>query len=109
LFEVDQSVVSRHIRNIFKDGEVDQKSNMHKMHIAHSDRPVTFYSLGIILAVGYRTNSATAIQFRQWATKTLRQYITEGYVVDAKRIAHNYDAFMDAVKKCKLSCLRRLL
>jgi hypothetical protein len=99
LFEVDQSVVSRHIRNIFNDGEVDQKSNMHKMHIAHSDRPVTFYSLDIILAVGYRTNSATAIQFRQWATKTLRQYITEGYVVDAKRIEHNYDAFMEAVKK----------
>ncbi len=64
LFGVDQSVVSRHIRNIFRDGEVTQKSNMQKMHIANSDKPVTFYSLDIILAVGYRTNSQVAIEFQ---------------------------------------------
>jgi len=52
LFGVDQSVISRHIRNILKDGEVDQKSNMQKMHIANSDKPVAFYSLDIILSVG---------------------------------------------------------
>ncbi len=56
LFQVDQSVVSRHIKNIFSDGEVDEKSNMQKMHIANSDKPVTLYSLDVILSVGYRTN-----------------------------------------------------
>ena len=53
LFGVDQSVVSRHVRNIFKDGEVERKSNMQKMHIASSDKPVTFYSLDVVLGVGY--------------------------------------------------------
>lgn len=97
LFGVDQSVVSRHIKNIFKDAEVDQKSNMQKMHIANSDKPVVFYSLDVILAVGYRTNSKVAIAFRQWATKTLREHIVKGYTLDRKRIATNYDAFMKSV------------
>lgn len=56
------------------------------MHIAHSDKPVTFYSLDIILGVGYRTNSARAIKFRQWATRTLRDYIIKGYALNAKRL-----------------------
>ena len=63
IFEKDQSVISRHINNIFKDNEVDEKSNMQKMHIANSDKPVSFYSLDIVLAVGYRTNSSKAIKF----------------------------------------------
>ncbi len=71
LFGIDQSVVSRHVKNIFHDGEIHQKSNMQKMHIANADRPVDLYSLDVILAVGYRTNSAKAIAFRQWATKVL--------------------------------------
>ena len=78
LFGVDQSVVSRHIKNIFKDGEIEEKSNMQKMHNANSDKPVTFYSLDLILGVGYRTNSKVAIDFRKWATKTLRSYIVDG-------------------------------
>ena len=78
LFGVDQSVVSRHINNIFKDGEVDEKSNMQKMHNANSDKPVLFYSLDVVLGVGYRTNSRVAIEFRKWATNTLRQYIVDG-------------------------------
>jgi hypothetical protein len=99
LFEVDQSVVSRHINNVFKDGEVEKKSNMQKMHIPNSDKPVTFYSLDVILSVGYRTNSAQAINFRQWATKTLRQHIVEGYTINPKRITHNYEQFMKAVNQ----------
>ena len=54
------SYFKRHIHNIFKDNEVDEKSNMQKMHIANSDKPVNFYSLDIVLAVGYRTNSANS-------------------------------------------------
>jgi len=86
LFDVDQSVVSRHIRNILKDREVDGKSNMQKMHIANSDKPTILYSLDLILAVGYRTNSARAIMFRRWATKTLKDYILKGAAFNADRL-----------------------
>jgi len=101
LFDVDQSVVSRHINNIFQDGEVDKKSNMQKMHIANSDKPVTLYSLDVILAVGYRANSSRAIQFRQWATKTLRSHIVDGYTINKKRLAKNYNAFLKVVEQVK--------
>ena len=88
VFEKDQSVISRHINNIFNDKEVDEKSNMQKMHIASSDKPVKLYSLDIILAVGYRTNSAKAIQFRQWATSVLKNYIQDGYVINGDKITN---------------------
>jgi len=97
IFEKDQSVISRHIHNIFKSGEVNQKSNVQKMHIANSDKPVAFYSLDIILAVGYRTNSARAIMFRRWATKTLKHYLLDGYVVNKKQIKRNYAKFVQAL------------
>jgi prophage maintenance system killer protein/prophage antirepressor-like protein len=102
LFGVDQSVVSRHIRNIFKDGEVDQKSNMQKMHIAKSDKPIVLYSLDVVLSVGYRTNSKVAIEFRKWATKTLREHITKGYTINRKQISKNYEAFMKSVRDIQL-------
>jgi prophage maintenance system killer protein len=101
LFGVDQSVVSRHIRNIFKDGEVQEKSNMQNMHIANSDKPVVLYSLDIILAVGYRTSSATAIKFRQWSTTVLREHITKGFTINRAQIGENYEAFMTAVANLK--------
>ena len=97
VFQIERSVITKHIRNIFKDREISEKSNVQKMHIPNSDKPVAFYSLDIILAVGYRANSKRAIEFRQWATKTLRKHITKGYAINRKRIAHNYDAFMKAV------------
>lgn len=101
LFGVDQSVVSRHINNIFKDKEIDPKSNMQKMHNANSDKPVTLYSLDVILGVGYRTNSKIAIEFRRWATKTLRSYIVDGYAINKTRIAKNYEQFLGVVEDIK--------
>ncbi len=101
IFGIDQSVVSRHITNIFKDGEIDEKSNMQKMHIANSDKPVTFYSLDIILAVGYRTNSSKAIAFRIWATKTLKQHLVDGYTINKQRVGANYQKFLQAVSEIK--------
>jgi hypothetical protein len=101
LFNVDQSVVSRHIRNIFKDGEISSKSNMQKMHIANSDKLVAFYSLDVVLSVGYRANSKVAVEFRKWATKTLRAHIVDGYTINKKRLAKNYDSFMLAVEEVK--------
>jgi death-on-curing family protein len=101
LFGVDQSVVSRHINNLFKDGEINPKSNMQKMHNTNSDRPVTLYSLDVVLGVGYRTNSKVAMEFRQWATKTLREHITKGFTVNPKVIKHNYTQFLSVVEDMK--------
>jgi prophage maintenance system killer protein len=86
IFEKDRTVITRHINNILKDKEVNEKSNVQKMHIANSDKPVKFYSLDIVLAVGYRTNSAKAIKFRQWATKILKEYIIKGYALNKTKL-----------------------
>lgn len=101
LYEKDQSVISRHISRIFKDKEVDPKSNMHKMHIANSDKPIVLYGLDIILAVGYRANSRRAIEFRQWATKTLRQHITKGYTINTAMVKKHYAEFQKAVENIR--------
>jgi prophage maintenance system killer protein len=101
LFGIDQSVVSKHIKNIFKDKELDEKSNMQKMHIANSDKPVVLYSLDILLSVGYRTNSTLAINFRKWASKILKDYMTDGYSINKNRIKENYNKFMFAVNEVK--------
>ncbi len=86
LFQRDQSVLSRHIRNIFREGELDEKSNMQKMHIANSDKPVVFYSLDVIISVGYRVKSLRGTQFRQWATQVLRNHLVQGYTINQKRL-----------------------
>jgi len=101
LFGVDQSVVSRHIGNILKDGEVDEKSNMQKMHIANSDKLVMFYSLDVILSIGYRTNSQVAIEFRKWATKILHKHLVEGFTINKKRLVKKYNKFLRAVDDVK--------
>ncbi|MGM0519610.1 MAG: RhuM family protein [Campylobacterota bacterium] len=88
IFQKDRSVITKHINNIFKDNEVDEKSNVQKMHIANSDKPVNFYSLDIVLAVGYRTNSSKAIKFRQWATSILKNYIINGYSINGEKITN---------------------
>ncbi len=86
LFERDQSVISRHIRNVFRTGELDEKSNMQKMHIANADRPVTFYNLDVIISVGYRVNSKQGIRFRQWATQRLKEYLVQGFAINKQRL-----------------------
>lgn len=87
LFSRDQSVIARHIRNIFKEREIDEKSNMHFLHIANSDKPVKMYSLDVIISVGYRVKSPRGVLFRKWATNILKQYLTEGFAINEKRLA----------------------
>jgi hypothetical protein len=82
LFQRDQSVISRHIRNVFKEGELDEKSNMQKMHIPNSDKPVAFYNLDVIISVGYRVKSKQGTQFRIWATRVLKEYLLKGYAIN---------------------------
>lgn len=67
LFGKERTVITKHINNIFKEGELDEKSNVQKMHIANSDKPVTFYNLDVIISVGYRVKSKNGIAFRKWA------------------------------------------
>ncbi|TAN57892.1 Fic/DOC family protein [Patescibacteria group bacterium] len=93
LFNKERSVITKHINKIFTDKEVDKKSNVQKMHIANSDKPVEFYSLDVILAVGYRANSSRAIHFRKWATKILKQYLINGYAVNEKRLLEAKNKF----------------
>lgn len=79
LFQRDQSVIARHIRNAFKEGEVDRKSNMHFLHNAISDKPVQCYDLEVIISVGYRVKSLRGTQFRRWATQVLKDHLLKGY------------------------------
>lgn len=98
LFQRDQSVVSRHINNVFKEGELDKKSNMQKMHIANSDKPVALYSLDVIISVGYRVKSQRGVQFRQWATRVLKQHLVEGYTVNERRLQERGIEFEQVVR-----------
>jgi len=86
LFERDQSVISRHLANVFKERELKKESNMQKMHIPNSDKPVTLYSLDVVISVGYRVKSIRGTQFRQWATKRLKEYLIEGIAINEKRL-----------------------
>lgn len=86
LFDKNISTISRHVTNIFDENEVDKKSNLRFMQIANSDRPVVFYSLEVILAVGFRVRSPRGIQFRKWANSTLKEFLLKGYLLDSDRL-----------------------
>ena len=86
LFQRNQSVISRHVRNVFADGELAEEGNMQKMHIAFSDKPIILYSLDTIISVGYRVKSQRGTQFRIWATRTLKDHLLRGYTLNEKRL-----------------------
>lgn len=109
LFERDRTVISRHISNIFKEKELEEKSNVHFLHVANSDKPVAFYNLDVIISVGYRVKSNRGVIFRKWANNVLKQYLIKGYVVDDNRtlvtnenyvnLIHKVDSMDDRLKK----------
>ncbi len=82
LFQKERSVITKHINNIFKEGELIEKSNVQILHISGSDRPVKFYSLDVIISVGYRVKSHQGTKFRQWATSRLKEYIVKGFTMN---------------------------
>ena len=84
LFQRDVSVISRHIKNIFSECELDKESNLHYLQIATSDRPVALYSLDVIISVGYRVKSVIGTRFRQWANRILKEYVLRGYAVNER-------------------------
>lgn len=106
IFDVDQSVISRHIKNVYEEDGLDPKSTMQKMHSARSTKPVNSYSLDIVISVGYRVNSLKATQFRKWATRIIKEYSTEGYALNVSRLENDPAAFADLyvrVRKIRLS------
>ena len=93
LFGKERSVITRHLKNIFASGELEEKSNVQKMHFDHSDKPIKFYNLDVIISVGYRVNSYQATQSRIWVTKTLTEYIIKGFVLDDERLKQGNRVF----------------
>ena len=110
IFSVSVSVVSRHIKNIFLSGELDKKSNLQKMQIANSDKPVVMYNLDVIISVGYKVNSIQATAFRKWATKVLREYMIKGFALDDERLKNGahfgkdyFDELLERIREIRIS------
>ena len=87
LFGKERSGITKHIVNIFKEGELQEESNVSFFHIANSDKPVKFFNLNVIISVGYRVHSKQGTQFRIWATSVLREYLLRGYAVNQQLLA----------------------
>ncbi|MFA6306083.1 MAG: RhuM family protein [Candidatus Gracilibacteria bacterium] len=107
LFETDKSGISRHIKNILNSEELDFKATVAIFATVQKEggrevlRDIEYFNLDMIISVGYRVNSKKATTFRQWATKTLHQHIVDGYTINKKRLAKNYDLFLKAVEQVK--------
>jgi hypothetical protein len=82
LFQKERSVITKHINNIFREGELKEEGNVQNLHFPNSDKPVKCYSLDIIISVGYRVKSHRGTQFRIWATQRLREYIIKGFTMN---------------------------
>ena len=82
LFQRERSVITKHISNIFKEGELEEKSNVQILHISGSDRPVKFYNLDVVISVGYRVKSHRGVQFRKWVTARIKEYIVKGFTIN---------------------------
>lgn len=105
LFERDKSVISRHLKNIFKEAELERHSVVAKNATTATDGKsyqVEYYNLDAIISVGYRVNSSRATRFRQWATQVLREHLTQGYSLDRQRFERNateLEAALELVRK----------
>ena len=108
LFDKDKSVISRHIKNVFESKELNERetvaffATVQKEGNKYVERNIAYYNLDLILSVGYRVNSKQATKFRQWATKILKSYMTDGYAINNNRIKKNYDNFLKAIEDIKL-------
>lgn len=86
LFDKDEKTIRKHINNVFRDKELDENNNTQKMRVVGVKQLVSFYTLDVIISVGYRVKSQRGIIFRQWANKVLKQYLVQGYAVNEKRL-----------------------
>ena len=102
LFERDQSVIARHISNIYKEGELDKESTYAKFAYIPATRErsydTTYYNLDVIISVGYRVKSLNGTRFRQWANRILKQYLVKGYAVNERLTSERYEELKDLVR-----------
>lgn len=97
LFDRDEKTIRKHINNVFSDCEVDKESNTHFLRLAHSDKPVAFYTLDVIISVGYRVKSQQGVHFRQWANKVLKDYLVRGYAINNQLSVQKYEELSQLV------------
>ena len=99
LFQKDQSVIARHISNVFKEGELEKESNMQILHNTLSKyKPTSVYSLDVIISVGYRVKSKRGVQFRQWANKVLKENLVKGYAINKDIQLERYNELKEVVR-----------
>lgn len=116
LFDVGVSTINYHIKEVFKSGEIEQKSTIRFFRIVQNEgerkvnRQIEFYNLDVIISVGYRVNSSKATQFRIWATKTLREFIIKGFVLDDERLKNGshfgkdyFDELLERIREIRAS------
>lgn len=109
LFGRDRSVISKHIGNVFREGELVEESNVQILHIASSDKPVRLYSLDVIISVGYRVKSREGTQFRIWATRVPQEYLLKGFALDDKRLKESsyldryFDELLERIRDIRTS------
>ena len=99
LFGVDISRISRHIKNALNEGEINSQRNLRKTQIANSDKLVYLYDLDVIISVGYRVKSIKGVIFRKWATKVLKVYLLQGYVINEKRSLVTNENYVRLINK----------
>jgi hypothetical protein len=113
LFRRDKSVISRHIRNIYKSGELNEEATVAKIATVQKEgerkitREIEFYNLDMIISVGYRVNSKMGVRFRMWATNVLKEFLVKGFVIDDDRLAgtkaNYFDELLERVRKIRTS------
>ena len=86
IFNRDEKVIRKHINNVFNDGELDKENNTQKMRVDGVKQFVSYYSLDVIISVGYRVKSLEGVRFRKWATERIKEYIIKGYTMDDERL-----------------------
>ena len=98
LFDREESNIRRHIINVFNEGELERVNNVQNLHVNGVKKPVPFYTLDVIISVGYRVKSQRGVQFRQWANRVLKQYLVKGYAVNERRVQEHYTELRQLVQ-----------
>ena len=110
LFDREESNIRRHIINVFNEGELERTNNVQNLHVNGVKKPVPFYTLDVIISVGYRVKSQRGVQFRQWANRVLKQYLVKGYTVNERRVQEHYTELRQLVQilGCTISSQEQL-
>ena len=98
LFDREESNIRRHIINVFNEGELERTNNVQNLHVNGVKKPVPFYTLDVIISVGYRVKSLRGVQFRQWSNRVLKQYLVKGYAVNERRVQEHYTELRQLVQ-----------